>query len=556
MSIFNPMQVQAALQNPVQFPDPRLQQYAAGQPPNPQVPPGPFGPAGLELTSRGAQRQAAANTAQMQSDPSKSPTIFQRKDAELAQAQQAMQQEKQQLGLMAALMAKKAQDMQAREQGIAALPMRSDMFTAMDGGIVFSGGGGVQRFQVGGNLETNPEFGGSMPGPEELDVLGAARRFVDQNPSVIRRTPAPPKAASKPSSSATPSAPRPKASSPAAAASGISSLAALMEQLKPFERQIDTSQSDKITQDYVALTNQVAAMIEAGLLSEEKGREIIEAKKAEMAAQYAEYTQGRDARIEKARAAIEGQAPTFQNRLGRGLGAIAQMDPRNLRVYQAALALAAGASDVDKEYANRQREAAKYLADAEERAALAALAEKRGQVIAGETARDKGQERLTQQMQTRVGVLEAQQKGLGALRDQAVRKETGDQALNRDNYTAAVTLLQELVREGGRDNRAREAIAAANIRNAAKSGVPSGVQTAIVNDILQRFRNPYDPLVIQAVGKIDPGAAKILSLGRKAAEDQPGYPKALEAVDRAKQEALRSALGVALDYSDLPNQSE
>lgn len=385
-----------------------------------------------------------------------------------------------------------------------------------------------------------------------------AKRFAQQNPSVVQSAPLPATtSAKKTSPSAAPQATSAKASSPAAAASGVSSLAALMEQLKPFERQIDTSQSDKITKEYVALTNQVAAMIEAGLLSEEKGREIIEAKKAEMAAQYAEYTQGRDARIEKARAAIEGKAPTFQDRLGRGLGAIAQMDPRNLRVYQGMLALAAGASDVDKEYANRQREAAKYLADAEERAALAALAEKRGQVTAGEAARDKEQERLTRQMQTRVGVLGTQQKGLEALLDQTVRKETREQALNKDRYGIAADLLQEDMRERGRVKRAQEAIAAAGARAAAKRGqVPSGVQTAIANNILQLYSNPHDPRVIQAVRKLNPNAAKILSLDRKAAEAQPGYLAALEVVERAKQEALRSAIGVVLDYGDLPNQSE
>ena len=162
------MQTQAALQNPAQFPDQRLQQYAAGQPPQPtgQVPPGPGGPAGLELTARNAQRQAAARASAMQNDPSQSPTIFQQKDAQLAQQAQMMQQKEMQLAQMMqqkeAQIAKKEQALgligalmtrsQPRMSGIAQLPMRPDMYTAMDGGIVFKAGGEVPRIDVSGLL--------------------------------------------------------------------------------------------------------------------------------------------------------------------------------------------------------------------------------------------------------------------------------------------------------------------------------------------------------------------------------------------------------------------
>ncbi|NBU93540.1 MAG: hypothetical protein EBS18_03140, partial [Actinobacteria bacterium] len=153
-------QVQAALQNPARFPDQRLQQYAQGQQPTGQVPP-PM--AANELAIRNAQRQAASRQSAMQNNPQNSPTIFQQKDAEIAQARAAMQQaqqkeqqiqqKEQQLGVMGALMAKKAQDLQAREaMGVAQLPVNPDMFTAMDGGIVFSGGGHVERYAAGGSM--------------------------------------------------------------------------------------------------------------------------------------------------------------------------------------------------------------------------------------------------------------------------------------------------------------------------------------------------------------------------------------------------------------------
>jgi hypothetical protein len=146
-------QVQAALQK---VPTPQLQNYAAGRPPQPtgQVTPGPMGAAAEALNARGAMGAANQRQQAMQNNPANSPTIFQQKDMELQQKAQQLaamgqqiQQKEQQLGVLGALMAKKAQDMQARESmGVANLPIRPDMFTAMNGGIVFSGGGGVEGY--------------------------------------------------------------------------------------------------------------------------------------------------------------------------------------------------------------------------------------------------------------------------------------------------------------------------------------------------------------------------------------------------------------------------
>ena len=143
----SPSGVANALQNVAKFPDSRLQQYAAGRPPQPtgQVQPGPTGQAAQELNARGMQRQAAQRQQAMQNNPANSPTIFQQKDMELQQKAQQIQQKEQQLGLLGALMAKKAQDMQARDTaGIGSLPL--DTFNAMDGGIVFNGGGRVKGY--------------------------------------------------------------------------------------------------------------------------------------------------------------------------------------------------------------------------------------------------------------------------------------------------------------------------------------------------------------------------------------------------------------------------
>ena len=103
--MFNPMQSQAALQNKARFPDQKLQQYASGRPPQPtgQVTPQM---AGGELAQRGADRQAFQNEAAMQADPSGRPPV-------LAEKAMQLQQQEQQLGMLAAMLAKKQQDLAA-----------------------------------------------------------------------------------------------------------------------------------------------------------------------------------------------------------------------------------------------------------------------------------------------------------------------------------------------------------------------------------------------------------------------------------------------------------
>ena len=181
--MFNPMQSQAALQNKARFPDQKLQQYASGKPPQPtgQVTP-PM--AGGELAQRGADRQAFQNEAAMQADPSGRPPVLVEKIMQL-------QQQEQQLGMLAAMLAKKQQDLAARERGIGALPVRSDMFTAMDGGIVFSGGGAVQRFNGTENSSVSlprPAFnflGPNAPERPSLSISGSEDELLNTLKSKI-----------------------------------------------------------------------------------------------------------------------------------------------------------------------------------------------------------------------------------------------------------------------------------------------------------------------------------------------------------------------------------
>ena len=340
-------QVQAAIQNPARFPDQQLQQYAQGQQPTGQVPP-PL--AANELTVRNAQRQAAARQTAMQNNPKQSPTIFQQKDMELQQKaqqlaamqqqmQQQTQQKEQQLGVMGALLAKKAQDLQARESmGIANLPLRPDMFTAMDGGIVFSRGGGVEGYASRGMVQRSGLI-------DPLREYRIAEGFTE--PGVMDRG----------SSEELPEDDSLKAS--------ISSI------------------RNKLTQYETALrgTN----------LSPEKKAELLKAAEDKLTGQYSRYKQGLASLDAETKAALEGEAPTFQQRIARGLANI-PADIRGMRLGQGLAMLGAGAGQADADYERRKREAAQYMVDAKRKGLAADLAEERGRpelarkLMAGEEA--------------------------------------------------------------------------------------------------------------------------------------------------------------------------
>lgn len=333
-------QVQAAIQNPARFPDQQLQQYAQGQQPTGQVPP-PL--AANELTVRNAQRQAAARQTAMQNNPKQSPTVFQQKDMELQQKaqqlaamqqqmQQQTQQKEQQLGVMGALLAKKAQDLQARESmGIANLPIRPDMFTAMNGGIVFSRGGNVERYAKG-------------------DLVG-------------RYTPVPKRA-------------------------GILETAGL-----------DTNEETPEKEDLLDLSIgnirnklvQFETALRGANLSPEKKAELLKAAEEKLTGQYSKYKQGLASLDAETKAALEGEAPTFQQRIARGLANI-PADIRGVRLGQGLAMLAGGAGQADADYEKRKREAAQYMADARRKGLAADFAEERGRpelarkLIAGEEA--------------------------------------------------------------------------------------------------------------------------------------------------------------------------
>ena len=340
-------QVQAAIQNPARFPDQQLQQYAQGQQPTGQVPP-PL--AANELTIRNAQRQAAARQTAMQNNPKQSPTVFQQKDMELQQKaqqlaamqqqmQQQTQQKEQQLGVIGALLAKKAQDLQARESmGIANLPIRPDMFTAMDGGIVFSRGGNVERYARRGLVQ---DLGMISPLREDRMAEGFTEPGV-------------------------------------------------MDMVGSEELPEDDSLKTSINNIRNKLA-QYETALRGTNLSPEKKAKLLKAEEEKLAGQYSKYKQGLASLDTETKAALEGEAPTFQQRIARGLANI-PADIRGVRLGQGLAMLAGGAGQADADYEKRKREAAQYMADARRKGLAADLAEERGRpelarkLIAGEEA--------------------------------------------------------------------------------------------------------------------------------------------------------------------------
>ena len=319
-------QVQAALQK---VPTPQLQQYAAGQPPQPtgQVTPGPMGAAAGALSQRNAMGAAGQRQTAMQNDPSNSPTIFQQlmmkeqmvnQQAQAIQQQaQMMQQKEQQLGVAGAMMAKKARDLAERERGIAQLPMRPDMFTAMDGGIVFRGGGNVQGYASRGLVDVQDR---------------EAEGFTE------------PRASDAPSTTGSNSL-------------GLDALTA--EILKARER-MEQARRDS-------------------MLSSEEEEAIKFKNKQEMQKEYEEYAKGRQGRREKTEAALRGKAPDLTD----FLLAVSAGGPG--KTFAETLSrMVPGVTKLRTEQQAREMAAAKFAAEAEEKEAQADLAERRGQRAAAD----------------------------------------------------------------------------------------------------------------------------------------------------------------------------
>jgi len=516
--MFNPIQSQAALQNKARFPDKRLQQYASGPPqPTGQVTP-PM--AGEELAQRGAKRQAFQNQAAMQADPSNRPPVLAEKIMQLQQMEQA-------LGIQAAMLAKREQDLAAREQGIAALPMRPDMFTAMDGGIVFSGGGEVQRFAGGGSAANRAYRRALEKRIEDQETartdLGLINEpYVDPfagSPSTIKEDKAPnnkkPPSTVGPAGQAAPSAPG------IASLAGGTSFKTRMGELDPYlKASVDRSESTKLNAELVKTYEDIKKEIAAGRMTEEEGRRIIENKKAEMTAEYAEYTAGRAERRAKVADALRGQKPELIDYLG----AMAEGGPGKTLAETLSRAIP-GTTKLRMEQKAREMAAAKFMAEAEELDAKADLAERRGQTKEAEAFRDKAEDRKLKSAQTNISMLQAGQGGIKAALEQARAGET-EEGRRLSSAAQAATSVQgsQIAADTQRDLarfNAQNQFALEKYRIDAQAALQAGKE----DEFVKRARQ------IAAITGEDPKAViqQLLSKGKSSVKTADPA-KALEAV--------------------------
>lgn len=437
--MFNPMQSQAALQNKARFPDQKLQQYASGRPPQPtgQVTP-PM--AGGELAQRGADRQAFQNEAAMQADPSGRPPV-------LAEKAMQLQQQEQQLGMLAAMLAKKQQDLAAREQGIGALPIRPDMFTAMDGGIVFSGGGGVKGYAgpdglslVRGNIDDEARaldqlrvdrILGERKRKEDLERLEflervapeAAEKMLRDNPSLRPSAPS----TIESSAPSTTKDDKKGGDKKVPSTTGTTSLPNLggitsglydkyMGRMAPY--MATPSEVAEARSGIAGSLGRVSSAAEQARPLEGKAREEMEQGERErLAKEYGEYAAGRTGRREKVAEALRGQKPELIDYLG----AMAEGGPGKTLAETLSRAVP-GTTKLRAEQKAREMAAAKFMAEAEELDAKADLAERRGQTTAARAFSDQADQRRARGFEITERAEKATMQGLGALAQSAMEE--------------------------------------------------------------------------------------------------------------------------------------
>jgi hypothetical protein len=439
----SPSGVANALQNVAKFPDSRLQQYAAGRPPQPtgQVQPGPTGQAAQELNARGMQRQAAQRQQAMQNNPANSPTIFQQKDMELQQKAQQIQQQEQKLGLLGALMAKKAQDMQARDTtGIGSLPL--DTFNAMDGGIVFSGGGGVKGYSGEDNESVVrridpsklPRFDPLAPSRELSDeqkemlmVFGKRLGEGLQKQAALRKEAylkdTPPKEEKKEDTGRRDSG---KTNTPSGVA-GLDIEGRMRRGLASVRGESD--KQERLVSDIQRNLEEQYEVIDKSNLSDSQKEAARKKVTDAMQAEYAEYTTGRESRQKAVADALRGKKP------GMFAGIASALPSGNVSLADVLAGAAKGVTAERGRYRDADKEAALYMARAQEESAKADMLEKRGQRAEAQAAEDRAQTLLDKATTRRLQGLGVKEKGIASL----LQREDAQQALERAIAEKAIT---------------------------------------------------------------------------------------------------------------------
>ena len=583
---FSPPQTQAALQNPVRFPDQRLQEYARGQQPTGQVTPQM---AQQEMMARGNERQAFQRQQAMQNNPANSPTIFQQKDMELQQKAQQLaamgqqiQQKEQQLGLLGALMAKKEQDLAAREQGIGALPIRPDMFTAMDGGIVFSGGGGVKGYAgpdglslVRGNIDDEAraldqlrvdrilEERKRKEDLERLEFLErvapeAAEKMLRDNPSlrssapstIESSAPSTTKDDKKGGDKKGPSTTGPAGQAPASRNEIEDSITKYMGRMAPY--MATPSEVAEARSGIAGSLGRTAKAAEEARPLEGKAREEMEQGERErLAKEYGEYAAGRTGRREKVAEALRGQKPELIDYLG----AMAEGGPGKTLAETLSRAVP-GTTKLRAEQKAREMAAAKFMAEAEELDAKADLAERRGQTTAARAFSDRADQLKSRVFEIQERAEKGVREGLGYLAQSVMDESKRNAEIAAKGYGAEfdegsrIRIAEATARAQAKYREPNPTIALFNVLRDPKA---SDSDKAAAMAILGKGRQPHTPAdeikalqFADSLSMDDPRLQKYLSedviKGIAAGGKNLKDPKLLSAVQSARNAIARDIL--------------
>ena len=554
--MFDPMQTQAALQNKARFPDQKLQQYASGRPPQPtgQVTPQM---AGGELAQRGADRQAFQNEAAMQADPSGRPPV-------LAEKAMQLQQQEQQLGMLAAMLAKKQQDLAAREQGIGALPIRPDMFTAMDGGIVFSRGGGVEGYASEGlvrgrgllraisDLFNAPSFEEGMARTKEGQAAKArSGAGLEYEPSTIESSaPSTTKDDKKGEDKKGPSTTGPAGQAPASRNEIEDSITKYMGRMAPY--MATPSEVAEARSGIAGSLGRTAKAAEEARPLEGKAREEMEQGERErLAKEYGEYAAGRAGRREKVAEALRGQKPELIDYLG----AMAEGGPGRTLAETLSRAVP-GTTKLRAEQKAREMAAAKFMAEAEELDAKADLAERRGQTAAARAFSDQADQRRARGFEITERAEKGVREGLGYLAQSVMDESKRNAEIAAKGYGAEfdegsrIRIAEATARAQAKYREPNPTIALFNVLRDPKA---SDSDKAAAMTILGRGRQPHTPAdeikalqFADSLSMDDPRLQKYLSedviKGIAAGGKNLKDPKLLSAVQSARNAIARDIL--------------
>jgi len=405
-----------------------LQAYAKGQPRQPtgQVTPGPFGAAAKVLDERNAKSAANQRQMAMNNNPAQSPTTFQQLQAK----EQALAAKEKQLGVLGALLAQRAAP---QLNGVSGLPISDNMFTAMDGGIVFSGGGGVKGYngrdgesQI--DVEKLPRFDPLQPSREPSerakralaglgsligqDLVEAAIARRKQNAQVES-----PKEEKKEDTGR-------KESGKTTAPSGVAGLdieGRIRRGLASVRGESDEQQ--RLASDYQAKLNEQYDAIDKSNMTDEQKEAARKKVTDAMQAEYSEYTKGREERQQKVAEAMRGKKP------GLFAGIASALPSGNASVADVLAGAAKGVTAERGRYRDADKEAALYMARAQEESAKADMLEKRGQRAEAQAAEDRAQMLMDKAATRKMQALGIQKEGIAALLSREDKKQDYERAI-------------------------------------------------------------------------------------------------------------------------------